>query len=428
MNKVDFHKHLQNSGSNPVLTTAELERLVERYPYFQTAQLLLTKAYLTEGDYRQTDQVQQAALYAGDRSALFHWLRAKTTGAQETGIVPSITESLPSTTETPVESITTNAPSFAPIVDDILQVEEGKSPSDIDPDLRDLANRIVEEPSIVKSTDHKKDVDVIPVQLPNTPEKQPETAVEAVQEVPSAPIPNSPEAPVQVEKSPVPAIAPELQETILIEAIHSALEQEIQEDARQQQIDAPATPEEPRVDETELSPFARWMQQRSKEIAFEAGTRPMPEGEQPEDVQNWLRKPAFEAKEPEEAENDVPDSIETRLDDLAPEEGQGLIAHSARRMDVPQKKDQQKALIDRFIQLDPRITPGKAADYSISDLAKESLEDDMEFVTETMAQLFVIQGKIDRAKKAFKKLMVLHPEKSVYFATQLKNIDRIKKL
>jgi hypothetical protein len=78
--------------------------------------------------------------------------------------------------------------------------------------------------------------------------------------------------------------------------------------------------------------------------------------------------------------------------------------------------------------LEPRITPGKAADYSISDLAKESLEDDMEFVTETMAQLFVLQGKIDRAKKAFKKLMVLHPEKSVYFATQLKNIDRIKKL
>ena len=67
MNKVDFHKHLQNSSSKPVLTTAELERLVERYPYFQTAQLLLSKAYLTDGDYRQTDQVQQAALYAGDR-------------------------------------------------------------------------------------------------------------------------------------------------------------------------------------------------------------------------------------------------------------------------------------------------------------------------------------------------------------------------
>ena len=77
MNRNDFHQHLRTGQGLPVLSASELEQLVERYPFFQTAQLLLTKAYLQNGDYRQTDQVQQAALYAGDRSALFELLKIK---------------------------------------------------------------------------------------------------------------------------------------------------------------------------------------------------------------------------------------------------------------------------------------------------------------------------------------------------------------
>lgn len=424
MNKVDFHKHLQNSSATPVLTTAELERLVERYPYFQTAQLLLSKAYLTDGDYRQTDQVQQAALYAGDRSALFHWLRAKSTVAAEiTTEAPAPPTELVSP-EPVSERIAEPETTFAPIVADILEIEQEPIPVPADSALRALADRIVDESAAEAAP--KPIMGQDEMRIVWTPALEPQTPA-ALVTAPTEETPQEIEATTIPTTTNAPAILPELQETILIEAIHSALEQEILEDVRQQQDENPVAPAETPVDDSTLSPFARWMQQRSKEIAFEADVRPMPAGEQPEDVQNWLRKPVEEELS-EEMEEDAPTGIEERLEDLAPEEGQGLIAHSARRMDVPQKKDQQKALIDRFIQLDPRITPGKAADYSISDLAKESLEDDLEYVTETMAQLFVIQGKIDRAKKAFKKLMVLHPEKSVYFATQLKNIDRIKKL
>jgi pentatricopeptide repeat protein len=48
-------------------------------------------------------------------------------------------------------------------------------------------------------------------------------------------------------------------------------------------------------------------------------------------------------------------------------------------------------------------------------------------VTETMAKLFAQQGKIDKARKVYRQLMVLHPEKSVYFAAQLKNLNQLKK-
>jgi pentatricopeptide repeat protein len=55
------------------------------------------------------------------------------------------------------------------------------------------------------------------------------------------------------------------------------------------------------------------------------------------------------------------------------------------------------------------------------------LEEDFSFATETMAKLFIAQGKFDKAKKVYRKLMELHPEKNVYFAAQLKNLNQNKK-
>jgi tetratricopeptide (TPR) repeat protein len=92
-----------------------------------------------------------------------------------------------------------------------------------------------------------------------------------------------------------------------------------------------------------------------------------------------------------------------------------------------QQKEHQRNLIDRFIRTEPRIVPGKVSEYESGNLAKDSLEEDPNLVSETMAQLFVRQGRIDKAKKIYKKLMALYPEKSIYFAAQLKNLDKTKK-
>lgn len=389
MNRNDFHQHLRTGQGLPVLSASELEQLVERYPFFQTAQLLLTKAYLQNGDYRQTDQVQQAALYAGDRSALFELLKIKANPAL-TGLPIESTE-----VKTPAEDEKTEEEPL--IQTNKVAVESLEAETKDALEMSRMADLVMDE--------------------------KPLAVAKAIEDQPPLLAPMPPEVSIAEESKPdevttpvnIDPIDPALSQSILLEAIKRSLEQEIIEDVRQQRQEAGI---EETSSDASLSPFAQWMQQRAKEISFDTNAPDLPSHAMPEDVQNWLRTPS----EP------IKSSIEERLEDLSKEESQGLIAHGARRMDVPEKKDHQKALIDRFIQKDPRITPGKAADYSISDLAKESLEDDLEFVTETMAQLFVFQGKIDRAKKAYKKLMVLHPEKSVYFATQLKNIDRIKKI
>ena len=83
-------------------------------------------------------------------------------------------------------------------------------------------------------------------------------------------------------------------------------------------------------------------------------------------------------------------------------------------------------LIEKFIASEPRITPGKVEQYTGVSFAKESLEENFDWVTETMAKLYAAQGKIDRARKAYKRLIELHPEKKIHFENQLKVLNQRK--
>jgi len=85
-----------------------------------------------------------------------------------------------------------------------------------------------------------------------------------------------------------------------------------------------------------------------------------------------------------------------------------------------------ESLIDNFISKDPKITPGKSREYGLEDLAKESLVDNEEFVTETLAEIYASQGNLSKAKRAFDLLSLKYPEKSIYFAARIKKLGKKK--
>lgn len=90
--------------------------------------------------------------------------------------------------------------------------------------------------------------------------------------------------------------------------------------------------------------------------------------------------------------------------------------------EVSDKPSDQRSLIDAFIQKDPKITPKKSEMFSSENLAKTSLVDDEQWVTETMAEVYAAQGKIRKAVKAYKLLSLKYPEKSIYFANRIKKL------
>lgn len=82
------------------------------------------------------------------------------------------------------------------------------------------------------------------------------------------------------------------------------------------------------------------------------------------------------------------------------------------------------AIIDAFLKKkNPSIGEIKDVDSPVEEWANRGLAYDPSLVTETMAKLYAKQGQIGRARKAFKMLALKYPEKSVYFASQLKKLS-----
>jgi len=91
---------------------------------------------------------------------------------------------------------------------------------------------------------------------------------------------------------------------------------------------------------------------------------------------------------------------------------------------VTEKKKQQLEMIERFIKTEPRIVPKENAFDQSLDLSAESTVD-TEFMTETLAEIYVRQKKYDKAIAMFQKLSLKFPQKSIYFATRISDVNNI---
>ena len=82
-------------------------------------------------------------------------------------------------------------------------------------------------------------------------------------------------------------------------------------------------------------------------------------------------------------------------------------------------------LVDRFIQTDPRISkPSKAEFFSPIQMAKKSVEDNDMIVSETLAKVYIDQGNTEKAIHIFRKLSLLYPDKSTYFAALILKLEK----
>ncbi|MEZ4937216.1 MAG: hypothetical protein R2799_06440 [Crocinitomicaceae bacterium] len=88
---------------------------------------------------------------------------------------------------------------------------------------------------------------------------------------------------------------------------------------------------------------------------------------------------------------------------------------------------QRDVLIEKFIEDEPRISKSKKEFFSPTKNAKKSLQDDMEIVSETLADLHVYQGSYAKAKKLYEKLILKFPEKKSLFAKKLEEISELEK-
>jgi hypothetical protein len=341
----------------------ELERVAREYPYFNSVQVLLARSYRHTGDHRFSDQLQVASQTSGDRLSLYHLLK----------------EEIPVKVQT-VES--TEVKASPPIAVPAAPIEKSVAPVAEIPNEETVIAEIVEEPVFVSPMVIRP---IAPTAENATREK--EIVHEIISDIalpPLAPNP-TPSIPIPSQKTSEEEkpVRDALEDAILARAVSSSIELEVGEEQSENENESEEEEIEREFEGNDDS-FAAWIARRAKDIGYQ------------EDKPNSTRLPVYN------------------------ESGQPRI-HPGEN-----KKKTQQDLIDRFIQTNPRIQPGKSDEYDLENIARTSITEDLSVVSETMAVLLASQGKKEKARRVYRKLMELHPEKSVYFAAQLKILDKLK--
>lgn len=323
----DLHNALANPGEVDSTFLKEWEELAEKYPYFNAVHVLLAKASHSAGHLDYESRLQKAALYTGDRKMLYDIIIGRDLRKKISAIEQSISEEADE-----VETIEPEAQTEPPKEASESQAQEEKILSE------------------------------------DTPSKESEKLSEEDPELMA------------------------LEEGILHEAVYSSIEKEVSPELEDKKTEIEKEGDETKGrdeaqvrendDEKELSPFAKWLQQRARQL----------------DYDHHVEEVEFSGL----GNTSSPEKSNT---------------------EEIEKKSEPSDLIEAFIKKDPTITPRKTDFYSSENLGKMSLVEDEDFVTETLAKVYIKQGKIAKAKKVYKKLSLKYPEKSVYFANQLKKLQ-----
>lgn len=91
------------------------------------------------------------------------------------------------------------------------------------------------------------------------------------------------------------------------------------------------------------------------------------------------------------------------------------------------KKLSRKELIDKFITENPSISRPKAEFYNPLTVAQNSIIDQENIVSETLAKIYEQQGYVEKAISIYEKLRLKYPEKSRYFAAQIERLKESQK-
>ncbi len=97
-----------------------------------------------------------------------------------------------------------------------------------------------------------------------------------------------------------------------------------------------------------------------------------------------------------------------------------------REENTAQKIEEKFELIDKFIELNPKIKPVDKNSINLDVILDSSTENES-LMTETLAKVYLEQKKYENAIKAYRILILKYPEKSGFFADRIKAIKNLQK-
>ena len=91
------------------------------------------------------------------------------------------------------------------------------------------------------------------------------------------------------------------------------------------------------------------------------------------------------------------------------------------------KNMKSNQIIDIFIKNQPNLSRNNKQEFFKStDIGKKSIIENKDLITETLAKVYTKQQHFDKAISVYQKLSLKYPQKSSYFADQIKLITKLK--
>ena len=370
MNRAKFISYLDHPEQLGGEDTLLLNSLLKNFPYFQTAHLLLAKSLHNQNSIDYNNQLKITAAYATDRKILHHLITNHPLSSKKTSEVPLAV--IPSKQ---AEEGVSNT--FKPVAENQKEIlPEEKSKFEKKEPAADKQN----DNDLITSFESKRNQGVDESNIRIVKEQDPVTDI--------APAPESGAA----------VHAQELEKEYLTEVVNTAIEIEL--------LQAELPSENGEVEE---------MKEEEKPLPIAPNFV----------LDNPASVPAVTPDEDTTFDHAVPHSFAEWLKHADHTASPASKITTTASTGSDSKAANANELIDKFIREEPKITRSKTEFYNPVNMAKQSVADDITFVSETLAKIYVLQGNYLKALHAYENLRLKYPEKRLYFAVQIKNLRKL---
>lgn len=84
-----------------------------------------------------------------------------------------------------------------------------------------------------------------------------------------------------------------------------------------------------------------------------------------------------------------------------------------------------ESIIDKFMEVgDYKVVAQEDTPDNLDWQTESAPSNEEEFVSEQLAEIYAQQGLFDQAKETYRKLSLLYPKKSIYFAELIEKLDK----
>ena len=143
---------------------------------------------------------------------------------------------------------------------------------------------------------------------------------------------------------------------------------------------------------------------------------------------DWEEEEEFDGEEDTEEELEL--GVQPQKEDSAAETSEGETRsfsdwlHQLEDSEEADKEEEQE-IVEEEKQKEHLLPERTRANfYNPTEMAKLSVKEDDDLITETLAKIYAQQGNIEKAIKSYRKLSLKYPEKKVYFASQIRQLEK----